>query len=242
MSSNAERSTRLAAPNAPVRARTAPPMTTTARSSDGVPTLGQFARLERFNLAQGFAELVEELTDRIAPIMRRQSGMRSFTLFSDETSGEYISLTYWDTLDHLQAYERSADEWRVRDIMAEHLTAVPQIEVYQTHNVAPAGAEETAVVVADATPAAIATETPVDIAPAAALPQSMVRAQEAGVTVVEPIEGACPISHPIKGNHSSSGDFIYHLPGGQAYDRTRPEVCFATEDEARTAGFRAPRG
>lgn len=145
MSSNAERSARIAATNTPVRARTAPPVTTTARSTDTIPTIGQFARLERFNMAQGFAELAEEITDRIAPIMRRQPGLRSLTLFSDETSGEYIFLTYWDTLEELHAYERSADEWRVRDILAEHLTAVPQIEVYQTHNVTPETVEETAV-------------------------------------------------------------------------------------------------
>ncbi len=144
MSSNAERSTRIATPSAPVRARTAPPVTTTARSSDAVPALGQFARLERFNVPQGIAELVEELADRVAPILRRQPGLRSFTLFSDETSGEYVFLSYWEMLDDLHTYERSADEWRVRDIMAEHLTAVPQIEVYQVHNVAPEAAAEAA--------------------------------------------------------------------------------------------------
>jgi heme-degrading monooxygenase HmoA len=95
-----------------------------------------FARLERFNIPQGFAELAEELTDRIVPILRRQPGFRSLTLLSDETSGEYIFLTHWDTLEHISTFERSPDEWRVRDIMSEHLTAVPQIEVYQLHNLA----------------------------------------------------------------------------------------------------------
>ncbi len=135
MSSNADRTTRVGATNAPVRARSTPPVTTTARSSGTVPTLGHFARLERFNLSQGFAELAEGLTDRIAPIMARQPGFRSLTLLSDETSGEYIFLTYWDDLAQVNAFERSADEWRIRDIVSEHLTAVPQIEVYQVHNV-----------------------------------------------------------------------------------------------------------
>jgi heme-degrading monooxygenase HmoA len=79
--------------------------------------------------------LAEGLTDRIAPIMARQPGFRSLTLLSDETSGEYIFLTYWDDLAQVNAFERSADEWRIRDIVSEHLTAVPQIEVYQVHNV-----------------------------------------------------------------------------------------------------------
>jgi hypothetical protein len=59
---------------------------------------------------------------------------------------------------------------------------------------------------------------------------------------VDPVDGACPASHPIKGNHSSSGDFIYHVPGSRNYDRTTPDACFATEADAEAAGFRAPRG
>ena len=49
----------------------------------------------------------------------------------------------------------------------------------------------------------------------------------------------CPAGFPIKGNHATSGEFIYHPPGGQFYSRTRPEDCFATEADARAAGYRA---
>jgi hypothetical protein len=46
----------------------------------------------------------------------------------------------------------------------------------------------------------------------------------------------CPESHPIKGNISSR--MIYHLPGQEFYEQTRPEACFATPEEAAQAGFR----
>jgi hypothetical protein len=49
----------------------------------------------------------------------------------------------------------------------------------------------------------------------------------------------CPVEYPIKGNFSSSGEKIYHVPGGQFYNRTNPERCFATAADARAAGFRA---
>ncbi|AQS59990.1 ComEC/Rec2 family competence protein [Desulforamulus ferrireducens] len=42
----------------------------------------------------------------------------------------------------------------------------------------------------------------------------------------------------IKGNINKNGEKIYHLPGMQNYERTKPEVWFKTEDEARAAGFR----
>ena len=40
----------------------------------------------------------------------------------------------------------------------------------------------------------------------------------------------------IKGNVSGSNK-TYHVPGGSFYDRTTPEMCFATEAEAQAAGF-----
>jgi len=51
----------------------------------------------------------------------------------------------------------------------------------------------------------------------------------------------CPESHPIKGNISSSGEKIYHVPGGASYRQTHPEACFATEADAQAAGFRRAR-
>jgi murein L,D-transpeptidase YcbB/YkuD len=49
----------------------------------------------------------------------------------------------------------------------------------------------------------------------------------------------CPTDHPIKGNRSSSRSTkIYHVPSGAFYDRTSPVRCFATEDEAVSAGYR----
>lgn len=51
----------------------------------------------------------------------------------------------------------------------------------------------------------------------------------------------CPEGYPIKGNRSSSGEWIYHVPGGQFYERTSPEECFATARDAQAAGYRASK-
>ncbi|KPB05090.1 thermonuclease family protein [Bacillus sp. CHD6a] len=42
----------------------------------------------------------------------------------------------------------------------------------------------------------------------------------------------------VKGNISSSGEKIYHVETGAYYDRTIPEACFNTEEEAEKAGYR----
>lgn len=49
----------------------------------------------------------------------------------------------------------------------------------------------------------------------------------------------CPSGYPIKGNASSK---IYHVPGASSYNATKAEVCFATEEDAVAAGYRAPKG
>lgn len=55
---------------------------------------------------------------------------------------------------------------------------------------------------------------------------------------VEPVEGACPPSHPVKVKLSSG---IYHRPGGLSYDRTRPDRCYLDAAAAEADGFRAAR-
>jgi micrococcal nuclease len=50
----------------------------------------------------------------------------------------------------------------------------------------------------------------------------------------------CPSTHPIKGNFTTySGErCIYHGPGGQFYDRTKPERCYAMDQDAVWDGCR----
>jgi len=48
----------------------------------------------------------------------------------------------------------------------------------------------------------------------------------------------------IKGNISSSGEKIYHVPGGEYYNKTKidrsvSERCFFSEKKAISAGWRA---
>jgi hypothetical protein len=55
---------------------------------------------------------------------------------------------------------------------------------------------------------------------------------------VEPTDGACPASHPVKGKLRSR---IYHLPGMLAYERTKADRCYADAAQAEADGFRAAK-
>ncbi|SFL80285.1 thermonuclease family protein [Salibacterium qingdaonense] len=49
---------------------------------------------------------------------------------------------------------------------------------------------------------------------------------------------ACDNPH-IKGNHSSSGDYIYHTPASPNYEQTKAEEMFCSTEAAEEAGYRA---
>ena len=55
---------------------------------------------------------------------------------------------------------------------------------------------------------------------------------------VEPVEGVCPTTHPVKAKLSSK---IFHLPGMANYERTHPDRCYAGAAEAEADGLRAAK-
>lgn len=60
-----------------------------------------------------------------------------------------------------------------------------------------------------------------------------------GETVRKPSSGSSSSGQcTIKGNISSRGEKIYHMPGQQFYNVTKPEEMFCTEEEAKKAGYR----
>ena len=52
---------------------------------------------------------------------------------------------------------------------------------------------------------------------------------------VEPVDGACPGTHPVKGKLSSK---IFHVVGGFNYERTIPDRCYVDAAAAEADGLR----
>jgi hypothetical protein len=55
---------------------------------------------------------------------------------------------------------------------------------------------------------------------------------------VQPVDGTCPATHPVKGNKNSR---IFHVPGGRFYDTTVPERCYRDPSAAEADGMRASK-
>ena len=53
-------------------------------------------------------------------------------------------------------------------------------------------------------------------------------------TWVEPTDGACPATHPVKAKLSSG---LFHLPGMLAYARTHADRCYLSEAAAEADAF-----
>ena len=69
-------------------------------------------------------------------------------------------------------------------------------------------------------------------------PKPVVAEADADGGWVEPVDGVCPASHPIKGNAQSK---IFHVPEGASYNRTVAERCYASAEAAAADGFRAAK-
>jgi hypothetical protein len=52
---------------------------------------------------------------------------------------------------------------------------------------------------------------------------------------VEPVDGVCPTTHPVKAKMSSR---IYHVVGGLNYERMRPDRCYRDPAAAEADGLR----
>lgn len=71
--------------------------------------------------------------------------------------------------------------------------------------------------------------------PATAPPPAGTRPGSAGASWREAREdGSCPDTHPVKVKLRSK---LYHLPGMGAYERTHPDRCYRTPEEASADGF-----
>jgi len=54
------------------------------------------------------------------------------------------------------------------------------------------------------------------------------------------VDAVCPTDAPIKGN-INKGKYIYHIPGSDYFQMTKPVICFRSEESAIANGFRAPK-
>jgi hypothetical protein len=55
---------------------------------------------------------------------------------------------------------------------------------------------------------------------------------------IEPADGTCPASHPVKAKMASG---IFHEPGGASYERTKADRCYTSAAAALADGLRSAK-
>jgi heme-degrading monooxygenase HmoA len=73
--------------------------------------------------AEGF-DSVTRLAREQLPVARQQPGFRGFYLLSDPGSGKLMSISLWETKEHMQAGEAQAAQLRGQAAPAEALTGL----------------------------------------------------------------------------------------------------------------------
>jgi len=129
----------------------------------------------------------------------------------------------WKVID--QRARESTLEWTPQPLLSPPMP-VPHVPEHAAPAVAP-----------DPTGAA-PTATPPSPGPDPTLGSDAQEPTTAGDPWVEPVDGACPTSHPVK---AKLGSGIFHVPGGQMYERTVPDRCYLDPAAAESDGLRASK-
>jgi len=62
-----------------------------------------YAQLVMLTLGPGTRSTAEKIADQFAPALRAMQGFKTITFFGDETTGDYGSLTLWETKEDAEA-------------------------------------------------------------------------------------------------------------------------------------------
>lgn len=81
-------------------------------------------------------ETVDELTQiyqrDILPVITSQQGFKGVYLFIDQSTGEGVSLTLWESEADGAAYDRSGTYKAQVDKLRQFFTAAPSLKTYET--------------------------------------------------------------------------------------------------------------
>ena len=67
-----------------------------------------YALLLLFPLGPGMRSTAEKLGNQFSPVHRAAKGFKAETLLVDDTTGEYGSLTLWESKEDIEAFRKAA--------------------------------------------------------------------------------------------------------------------------------------
>lgn len=91
-----------------------------------------YARLITFNIGTGQRAFAESMADKFAAMLRSQQGFLEITFFVDEASGEYASISQWESKEDAEAsYQSSAP--KLQEVLGGALQSPPTSRLYEVY-------------------------------------------------------------------------------------------------------------
>lgn len=91
-----------------------------------------YARLVTFNIGAGQRAFAENMADQFAAMLRPQQGFLDITFLVDETSGEYASISHWETKEDAEASFQSSAP-KLQEVLAGVLKSPPASRLYEVY-------------------------------------------------------------------------------------------------------------
>ena len=90
------------------------------------------ARLVTLKLKPGSMSTAEKLADHAASVIRDLKGFKDVTFFGNNETGEYGSLSLWETEDDAEAVSK-ATGLQIRDIVGDLLIERPTVRICEVY-------------------------------------------------------------------------------------------------------------
>jgi heme-degrading monooxygenase HmoA len=91
-----------------------------------------YAHLILFMLGPDKGSIAEEVADQFAPAYRSVKGFKSITFLGDDTTGEYGSISLWESKEDLEAFRKVAGP-RLEEALSGKVLGPPSIRMFKVY-------------------------------------------------------------------------------------------------------------
>lgn len=91
-----------------------------------------YARLVTLKLKPGSMSKAEKLADHAVSIIRGLKGFKNVTFFGNNDTGEYGSLSLWETEEDAEAVSK-ATQLQIRDVVGDLLIERPVVRICEVY-------------------------------------------------------------------------------------------------------------
>ena len=91
-----------------------------------------YARLVTLKLKPGSMSTAEKLADQAVSVIRGLKGFKDVTFFGNNDTGEYGSLSLWETEEDAEAVSK-ATGLQIRDVVGDLLTERPTVRICEVY-------------------------------------------------------------------------------------------------------------